>query len=138
MIAIAILVYFQSTYLFDFVYSIYCICIGNTDVSTWPVTMELSVPFDMETIFGWYLLLLCGISVDSAYFTCLLLGTSQFIGLCIYIAAICDQFDFVMQTVQKNVNRNLQEENAQKFDETNREANVQIRKAIQIQVKIHE
>lgn len=128
----AVVAYMLSTYLFDFVYSIYCICSGNTNVAAWPVPIELSVPFDTETIPGWYLLLLCGTSLDSAYFICLLLGTTQFIGSCIYISAICQHFDVVMQTDQ--IDRNSREDSPQKLDAINGE----ICRAIQIQVEINE
>ena len=107
-----------------FIYSIFWILSGNTDVSTWPVLLELSVPFDTKTMTGWYLLLLITTCLDLAYMTCLLSATTQFIGFCIYIVAICDYFDVRMQTVQENIEQNLHEKNTRKFNETSKKVNV--------------
>lgn len=130
--------YDESVYVSTFIYSIYCICIGNYDTSTWPVLIEMSVPFDTKTIYGWYLLLFILNSMDIAYLTCLFLAATQFIGYCTYIAAICDHFDLMMQNVQANVEQNLRETNQQKFEETSMKIIAKVREAIQIHVKINE
>lgn len=98
----------------------------------------MSVPFDTKTIYGWYLLLFTLICMDISYLTCFLLASTQFIGLCIYILAICEHFDLVMQTVQASVEQNLHEKNQQKFEETNTEIIAKCHEAIQIHVKINE
>lgn len=138
MIAIALLVYDQSPYVSTFIYSIYWILTGNTDASTWPVAYELSVPFDTKTMLGWYLQLLITMCDELVYLTYLLLATSQFIGCCMYIAAICEHFDLIMQTVQANVDQNRREKNPRKFNETKVKINAQICEAIQIHVRANE
>lgn len=138
MIAIAFLVYDQSAYWSTFISSICWILSGNTDASTWPVVFELSVPFDTKTIFGWYLLLLITTCLDFMYFTCMLLGTTQFMGYCIYIAAICEHFDLITQTIQTNIKLHLHEKNPQKCSEISGIINDQFREAIQIHIMIYE
>lgn len=134
------LMYDQSTYVSTstFIYSICWVFSGNTDASTWPVVFKMSFPFDTKTIIGWYLLLIYTTCRDLAYIICLSLGTTQFIGLCIYIVAICDHFDSVMQMVQTNIEQNLHEKNPGKFIETNAKINAQINKAIEVHIQIYE
>lgn len=134
----AILLYDQSAYVAAFIYSICWILSGNTDASTWPVIFEMSIPFDTNTTFGWYFLLIYTSCADVAFLSCLIFGTTLFIGYCIYITAICDHFDSKMQTIQANVEQNLRERNLQKFDESSGKLNAQIREAIQIHIKIYE
>lgn len=132
------LVYDQSAYVSTFIYTIYWILIGNTDASIWPVAYELSVPFDTKTISGWYMLLFFSNSMDLAYLTCSIFGTTLFIGLCIYIVAICEHFDLLMQTIQTNIHRNLHEKDPRKFNETKSKVRAQIREAIQTHIMIYE
>lgn len=108
------------------------------DASTWPVLFELSVPFDTKTIYGWYLLLMLLISLDLAYLVCIVFGTTQFIGSCIYIVAICDQFDSNIQMIQTNIEQNQRETNREKNIKTKIQINKQIHDAIQIHARIYE
>lgn len=137
-IAIAVLLYDQSAYISAFIYSICWILTGNNDASSWPVILELSVPFDTKTIGGWYLLLLIYICIDLSFLLCMISATTQFIGSCIYIAAICEHFNLVMQSVEANIEQNLREKNSRKFSETSIKANAGIREAIQIHIMIYE
>lgn len=142
MLTIILLAYDQSTYVSAFISSIGWILGGNTDVSTWPVVLELSVPFDKKTICGWYLLLLVTACMDLAYMTSMLFGTTQFIGCCIcmYIAATCEHLDLMMQNVQENLEQNCQAKNTQSFNGTSANANfkAQISEAIKAHIKIYE
>lgn len=137
-IAVILLVYDQSTYLLTFLYSICWILTGNNDASTWPILFELSVPFDTKTIGGWYLLLMITACLDLSFLICVISATTQFIGCCIYMLAICEHFNLIMQTVQANIEENLDEENPQKFKETSRKANAGIWEAVQIHAMIYE
>lgn len=132
------LVYDQFAYVLSFIYSIYCSCVGNYDVSTWPVILEMSVPFDTNTICGWYLLLFIITSMDLAYLTCYFLVSTQFFGCCMYIAAACEHFHLIMRMVQANVEQNRREINRRKFEKTNLGIIATYRKAIQLHVKINE
>lgn len=127
-IAISYLIYDQSVYVTTFIYSICWILTGNLDASTWPVLVELSVPFGTNTIYGWYLLLLTTSGLDLAYLICIILSTTQFVGSCIHIAAMCEHFDFKMQTTQINIER---KHRAMKIKK-------EICEAIQIHIKIYE
>lgn len=126
--ATALIIYDQSTYVLSFLYTIYYICIGNYDVSTWPALLEMSVPFDTKTIYGWYLLMFMLIIMDVTYLLCMFLGTTHFMGCCIYIGAICTHFDLDMQTIQAKVEQM----------ENRMEIKMKIHKAIQIHVKVNE
>lgn len=137
-IGITSIAYNQSIYVWALISSIYRILTGNTDASTWPVLVELSVPFDTNTIYGWYLLLVLLICTDLAYFASLILGTTQFVGSCIYIAAICEHFDEIMQTVQANIEKYRNEKDPWEYKKLRANINSQIHKAVRIHSGIYE
>lgn len=137
-IAISYLVCTHSSYVSALAYSVHAILTGNNDASKWPVVYDLSVPFDTKTIFGWYGLLLVSKAMDFAYLISCLLGTSQFIGCCIYIEAICEHFDLLMQTAHANNKQNMQEENPRTIEETANKIKALIRDAMEIHIKIYE
>lgn len=128
-LVITFVVYDQSMYVLSFISTILSILIGNTDASTWPLVYDMSVPFDAKTIAGWYAEFFLTACMDLSYLTCMLLGTNQFIGYCIYIETICEHFDLIMKTIQGNV-----EQNAQKIQEIKGRIN----KAIEIHLLIYE
>lgn len=136
--AITFMVYDQSAFVSALIYSIHSILIGNNDASTWPIVYELSIPFDSKTVFGWYFLLLFNMCMDLAYLMSFILGTNQFIGSCIYIEAMCEPIDFIMQMIQANVEKNIQETNPSKIQETNIKINAQMCEAIELHMKILE
>lgn len=137
-IIISFLMYDQIFYVLSFIYSIYYCCIGNYDTSTWPALLEVNVPFDTNAIYGWYLKLFTLMSVDIAFLTAYFLTSTQFIGSCIYVAAICEHFDSIMQTIQTNVERNRRDTNPRKYEMANMEIIAKYREAIQIHVQINE
>lgn len=53
--------------------------------------------------------------MDFAYIIWMLLGTAQFIGSCIYISAMCEHFDSIMQKVQANIKQNRGEKKSTKI-----------------------
>lgn len=128
----------ESIYLLCFIYAISCICTGYFDASTWPMSFELSVPFDTKSILGWYLLLFFTNLMDTSYMVSLLWATTQFFGYCIYIEAICKHFDLETQMVQANIEKDRHENTPQQFSKTKEEITVQFRKAIHIHVSIYE
>lgn len=132
------LAYDLAAYVSALAYSIISIAMGNNDASTWPIVYEFSVPFNTKTIFGWYVLLLMTACIDLAYVACLVLGTNQFIGCCIYIEAICEHIDLIMQTIEANVKRNIDEKNPRKMEETNTEIKAQLRNAITTHIMVYE
>lgn len=101
--------------------------------------IEMSVPFDTKTIYGWYLLLFILIIADISYFICIFLGLTQFMSYCIYIAAICEHFDLIMQNAQANVEeQNQKGTNPRKLKEIRMKIIAKNREAIQIHVKIND
>lgn len=134
MIVIFQFLYDQSVYVSALTYSIFCICMGNFNASTWPVLIELSLPFDTKSICGWYLSLFFFWCMDVSYLTCFLWGTTQFIGCCLYLEAACEHFDFQMQTFQQNIEKNPHENLRQQYHQPNGK----IKDAIEIHNLVYE
>lgn len=84
-------------------FSIYCILTGNSDASTWALPFDLSVPFDTNTILGWYLTWFFQFNISLCYVSCIITITTYFVCCCIYIGAICDHYEFLYKSVFVNV-----------------------------------
>lgn len=76
--------------------------------------------------------------MDVAFLTVSFMASTQFIGSCIYIAAICEHFDSILLTIQTNVDRNRRASSPRTFETTNMEIIAMYREAIHIHVKINE
>lgn len=50
-----------------FLQSIYNVCSGNFDTSTWPALFDVSLSVGENTVWGWYLSLFATSSLDLAY-----------------------------------------------------------------------
>lgn len=93
----------QSILMLYFSYSIYCIHIGNLDTSTWPLPFRTAVPFETDSISGWYLKWFLQFNISLSYSSLLPFITSQFCCGCMYIDAICDHLASIFQSIDRNV-----------------------------------
>lgn len=128
----------QFTYVATFIYSLVCVFVGNIDTRTWPLLFNFSLPFDPTSIFGWYLLWFIQCHVDLSYALSMISATTYFICCCFYIHAICDDFNFVVDSVVENVERNNTETNPRKFRENYCNVVRGLRDAVGIHLKVFE
>lgn len=119
-----------------FVYSIYLVLVGRFDSSALIMPYNMVVPFDTETIWGWYLLWVIQIMNAFSYSTCVLTITSYFVCTCIYIDSICKHFELILDLLERNI------EQIQDIDSTcispQQRAQKSLNQAVQIHVKIYE
>lgn len=118
-----------------FFYSIYCIHVGNYDTSKWILPYELSVPFDTKEIWGWYLLWLIQVNIGFTYSTTQIASSSYFMSCCFYIGAICDHFDYIIHSIQNDVERNRTERNLSFYQQNIRNLRRNLFQAVEIHNK---
>lgn len=87
----------QAVYLATLIYSIYSICVGNTDPSTW--SLPFLVAFPTNTPWRWYLALFFETNIGFAYSLAMVATTSFFVCGCLYICAICDHCCFLIKSI---------------------------------------
>lgn len=123
-------------------YPLYCMQMGNFDTSTWLLPYSLTVPFDTSTIFGWYLFWLVQFYIAIVYAISVACATTYFGSNCLYIIAICEHFDFLIDSIDSDVEMaNL---NSETFPEhESHSLNVirlkcKITKTVELQSKIYE
>lgn len=85
----------QAIVMGSFIYSIYCICIGNLDTSTWVMGFDIWLPFNTQNILGFYIKLAINLPMGLAYAVTVTLSTSFFSCCCIYIRAMCKHFNLI-------------------------------------------
>lgn len=82
--------------------SIFFILFGNTDTSTWGLPMKMAFPFSSKTILGWYLAWFIEMNIIFAYDLVFVLLPSFFCCCCLYIVAICDHFNLLIQSCHED------------------------------------
>lgn len=111
---------------------------GEYDTSAWNLPFLLSMPFNTETVKGWFLLLFIQLNVSIFYSLIMIAATSYFICGCLYIGAICDHFDVLIDTIEKDVETNQLENNSFKYKKREQEIWKCFCNAIEIHGDVHE
>lgn len=119
-------------------FSFYCILTGNTDASTWALPFDLSVPFDTNTILGWYLTWFFQFNISLCYVSCTITITTYFVCCCIYLAAICEHFGFLFDSVAEDVERNRGETIPMKHRKRKRTIEEKMGKIVATHAKVFE
>lgn len=83
-------------------YSFYCMYDGNYDATTWILSYKLSVPFDITTVWGWYLIWIISTQIGIPYSLAMIALMSYFAGSCYHIIGICNHFKFVISSININ------------------------------------
>lgn len=97
------ILFHEQVFIVSLIYSIYCICIGSTDTSSWPLVFNLVAPFDIKPIWGWLLMWFFQLNVSICYTLSTISTISYFICCCYYITAICDHFKLVIELIKGNL-----------------------------------
>lgn len=131
----------QLIYGTAFILSFYKIFIGHLDTSTWVLPFSLSVPFNTETIFGWYILCSIQFVMAFSYSSCISTTTSYFISSCFYIDAICDHFDSLIDSIKDDTQQTDEVKRFNPIKSTKKmygNFELKFRKAVEINVKLYE
>lgn len=118
--------------------SLYSILIGNYGTSAWQLPLEIYVPIDTSTLWGWFLMWIIQFKASFWYSAGFTLITSYFIACCLYIGAICDHFDLLCKSFAKNVELNRCEKNPIKYKKWCIQVNRKLKQMVDIHVKIYE
>lgn len=120
------------------IHSIYDIINGNYDTSAWILPFRISVPFNTDCIWGWYLLFFITINLAFAYALAMSSLTSYFISCCFYISAVCQHFDLIIASVEEDVALNQDEKNLFKYMKREKKIKENLCKAINIHTEMYE
>lgn len=128
----------QSTFLGSLCNSFYRLYIGDREVSTWILPFYSWVPFDIDEVWKWYTLWTIQFAMGFCYCSCITTITSYFICCCLYIEAICDHFNCLLNSVMDDTKRNQKNTNPLEHERRLRQINKNLSKSIQIHVKVFE
>lgn len=116
-------------------YSIYCICSGNLETSTWLLAFNMIVPFDTKTIFGWYFLWFLQLNMSMGYVMCIVATTTYFCCCCLYLCSICEHFAIHFRIINRDIEQ-FRGKELEKFKKFNKKMAEKMRTAIELHVKI--
>ena len=128
-------------FLVAFISSFYNIFVGNLDTSTWELPFSLTVPFNTERIPMWYILCVIQTFMGISYSLCISATTSYFISGCFYIAAICDHFEALIDSLKEDIQPNDEAKKSKPIESTKRmhgKLKEKLRNAVEIHVKLYE
>lgn len=94
------------TFLFPFLFSIYCVYIGDVDTSTWQLRFQYSLIFNSNNLWNWYFAWVCECMSAMAYASCIVASTTYFICCCLYIEAICEHFKWTINMIREKIDEN--------------------------------
>lgn len=127
----------QSMFVASFLNSLYNILIENFETSSWLLPFQISVPFNTDTIGGWYVLYLMQFSMGIAYSTCISSTVAYFVCCCLYIGGMCDQINFMIRSITNEVKLNQHEKNPLKFQKRNLKIKQDLCKLVESIVNMH-
>lgn len=102
----------QTGFVFPLFYSIYCICLGNFDTSTYYLPLRTATPFNNDSLLGWYQIYLIQFCAGITYMFSMV-ATLYFVGCCFYLEALCDHFDYLIESIDNEFH---QDEGASNVD----------------------
>lgn len=112
---IAFAIFEQSPFVFALFFAIYCNFVGNFNTSTYSLPLKMAAPFNIESIFKWYLFwafqFICGI----AYLCGTVIPTVYFVCCCFYIEALCEHFDHFIESIDAEFRQNQDSLDAHKI-----------------------
>lgn len=128
----------QAAYYLLCISSIASLMKGNFDTSTWPALFDLALPFDTTTLVGWYAMWALLTIMDLSYVLGMVSASSYFTCSCLYIEAMCDNYDSLMQSIQESFEQKESEKRQQLSKEEYSKITKLAHKAIDIHVFIYE
>lgn len=99
----------RSAYISAFFYAIYCNCVGNFDTSTYYLPLRLAPPFNIDSLLGWYPFWALQFMIGVAYLCGTVGVTMYFACCCVYLEALCDHFNHLMESIDAEFQTNPKE-----------------------------
>lgn len=130
-------IFHTSTFTIVLIYAFICIVFGRYDTSSWYLSLYMAFPFDDTTIWGWLMAWTIQFSAALCYALCMTSITSYFVSCCYYIDAMFDHFNFMINSVSKDVERMRTEKNPRKINKIHQQIITKLRNAIKFHNKIH-
>lgn len=115
--------------------AIYGILVGKYDVESWQLPFILALPFDTTVFWGWCLEWLMQFNMAVGYSLSTVSTSSYFISGCLYVIAICDHFELLINSVSHEVDRLREKNNLQQQQSISRNIHERFVKAVVIHVK---
>lgn len=95
-------------------YAIYCIYTNDIDTSAWNLPFSVFVPFDTQTVLGWLFCWFFELIAGFVYILSMIIPTTYFFGFCLYIVAICNHFDLLVDKFNEDIEQILMRHDVRK------------------------
>lgn len=89
----------QISFVIALLLSIYSVCIGNFDTTTYILPLRIAAPFHIDSVYKWYIFFSMQFIFGISYMFSFIPVTSFFVCNCIYLNSLCDHFEFIVRLV---------------------------------------
>lgn len=110
----------------------------NIDPLAWKLPLPKVILFDSQTILGWLLTWFFQLNEGIAYFICVIITTTHFICCCVYIMAMCNHLNLIIDSVKFDSMQIRMEDNTQQYQQLWQRATENLQRAIKLHVNIYE
>lgn len=110
----------------------------SVDTSTWNLPFSVVMPFDMRTIWGWFLTWLYQFNICFAYSIYMVTTTTHFVCLCHFIVGICNHFAQLIESVKSDTQRIKMQTNNDEHSLRWQNAKAKLQQSIEMHVNIYE
>lgn len=98
----------------------------------------MSFPFSSRTILGWYFTLFMQCQCGVAYTLTIISVISYYVGCCFYIFGICDHVDYLISSMQEDVDQSKIDRNAFSRAKSNKNIKEKLSRIVELHNKIFE
>lgn len=102
----------QAIYLPVFLRSLFCLFTGKFNASELILPYNLVMPFDIETVWGWYLYFYFSASIAFSFSSAMIPVTTFFVSCSYYISALCEHISLLADSIDRDIESRLNEENS--------------------------
>lgn len=128
----------QCMFMFGLFESFYSIFIKHMSTPPWFLPFRISVPFSTANLRGWYSLWFIQFNIGLAFSFGMITMTSYFIGCCLYINAVCDHVELIIQETKASAQRYQSEINPWKHEKRYTEIKGKLSQALEMHVNVLE
>lgn len=132
------IIFNQISFISSFVYSIFMLLTSTFDASKLLLPFNFVVPFNTQTLWGWYLMWFLQFNTGISYIFSTVSVISYFMCCCYYIGAICDHFDILIEMIKNDLEFYRKENNPLVYRKLGKSIQRKFHQSIAIHIKAFE
>lgn len=127
----------MATFSTALIRAIFDVCTGKIDTSAWMLPLNVILPFDQQSVFGWFLNWCLQLCTSIGYSVSMILTTTHFVCFCYYIIATCNHIDLLFEAIGIECEQIQKETNTRNNSKLWRNARGKFQQTIELHTQIY-